>query len=658
MSHLRILLSSISGVWLLTCVCAWAWAQTPPASAPATISDPQKLVALLQSNASQQQKLEACQRLALIGTKDCIPVVAALLSDPQLSHAARIALEQIPDPTAAEALRNALPRLKGELLVGVVNSIGVQRDAQALPSLRKLLTDPNSQAACAAATALGRIGTPEAAQALTAALSSTQATVREAVGDGGLRCAESLTVQGHRQASLAVYDALRRAEVSERVRAAATRGAILGRPPVGGGLLLETVKSPSPILFAMALTVGREVHDPAVTQLLLAQLPGLTPERYAAVIRVLGNRADGVARPAALEALKHPSPEVRAAAAEALATIGDASTLDALLGAAVDANAQIARPARESLTAIAGPGMDAALVDRLNKTQAHSRLIVIEAVGRRHLQAAVPELTKLADSPDPGTRRAAIVALGRTIPIEQLSMLIDRFLAPSNPADATAAQDALKEACRRVSDRQRCATLLVERQTKASTAGKCILYELLGTLGGAEGLKAVADGGKDSDEKARDVATRVLGDWPTPDAAAPLLELAKTMTEPRYRIRALRGYLRIARQMDVGDGMRLQMGRLAMAAAERDEERALACEALSRVPSVHALELVLPHLKTASLTTPSAVAAVTIAEKLPPDQLVHAVQPMKQVLQAVTDKNLVRRANEVLQKAAAVRPKP
>ena len=637
----------LSYLWLLMCMSAWPLTQ---AAEPAEV---QTLIAQIQSNATHQEKLTACQRLALVGTKEAVPALAAMLTDTRLSHPARIALETIPDAAAAEALRNALPKLKGPQLIGVIHSIGMRRDIQATTSLRGLLAGAESQAACAAATALGRIGSPEAAQILTASLASTQGPVREAVADASLRCAESLAAQNNRQASQAVYDALRKTDVPERLRAAALRGAILGRPPVGDGLLAEGITSPSPMLFAMALRVGREVRDPAVTQVLLAQLMSLTPDRQAAVIRVLGDRADKAARPAVINALKHPAPEVRLAAVEALATLAEASTIDALLVAAVDANPEIAAKACDSLTAMNGEGVDAALVERAGKAQGPSRLVVLEVVGRRHLRAAVPALISLADAADTQPRQAAIIALGRIVPLDQLSMLIKRFSAPSHPEDAATTETALREACRRMADKPACAEMLVRQQIQGSTAEKCIVYELLGELGGSEALKAVVDGAKDPDEKARDVATRVLGDWPTPDAAEPLLTLAKTLAEPRYRVRALRGYLRIARQMDVGDGKRLQMSREALAVAERDEERALALDALSRVPSVQALELVVPHLKTQKLKVPASVAALNIAEKLTPDRLPKAVEPMKLVLQATNDQNLARRANEVLQRAEA-----
>ena len=58
-------------------------------------------------------------RLAMVGTKDAVPALAALLPDPQFSHYARFGLVPIPDPSVDDALRGALKTLKGKLLVGV-----------------------------------------------------------------------------------------------------------------------------------------------------------------------------------------------------------------------------------------------------------------------------------------------------------------------------------------------------------------------------------------------------------------------------------------------------------------------------------------------------------------------------------------------------------
>jgi HEAT repeat protein len=66
----------------------------------------------------------------------------------------------MPHPAADEALRNALGQVTGRLLVGVINSIGVRRDPEAIPQLGRLLSDPDPEVAQAAAAALARIRPP------------------------------------------------------------------------------------------------------------------------------------------------------------------------------------------------------------------------------------------------------------------------------------------------------------------------------------------------------------------------------------------------------------------------------------------------------------------------------------------------------------------
>src|SRR5881409_775826 len=87
-----------------------------------------KLIAILKSQAPPQEKAIPCKQLAIYGTKDAVPALARLLSDPELASWARIALEAIPDPSADAALRKAMGKVKGKLLVGVINSLGNRQD--------------------------------------------------------------------------------------------------------------------------------------------------------------------------------------------------------------------------------------------------------------------------------------------------------------------------------------------------------------------------------------------------------------------------------------------------------------------------------------------------------------------------------------------------
>ncbi len=83
----------------------------------------QALLEVLQSDVPIPAKEYICRQLALIGTDRCVPVLAAMLPDAELSDRARLALEAIPTTVADEALRAALDKVEGDQRAGIVNSL-------------------------------------------------------------------------------------------------------------------------------------------------------------------------------------------------------------------------------------------------------------------------------------------------------------------------------------------------------------------------------------------------------------------------------------------------------------------------------------------------------------------------------------------------------
>jgi len=147
-------------IFILALIFALAHDFPATGAQPSTSDQVKKLVAVLQSNAPQKDKADACRELARIGNKDAVAPLAALLPDEKLSHMARYGLETIPDPSVDKALRAALDKVQGKPLVGVIGSIGVRRDAKAVKPLTKLLHSPDPDVAQAAARSLGRSATP------------------------------------------------------------------------------------------------------------------------------------------------------------------------------------------------------------------------------------------------------------------------------------------------------------------------------------------------------------------------------------------------------------------------------------------------------------------------------------------------------------------
>jgi HEAT repeat protein len=633
-------------------------AEANPGSAPggAAPSETDKLAAVLRSGAPHEQKLLTCKRLALVGSGESVPVLAPLLVDEKLAHAARIALEAIPDPAAAEALRNAVSRVHGQLLVGVINSLGARRDLKAAAVLITRLGDVDAEVACAAAGALGKIATGESVQALERALAASKGAVRVTAGDALLACAETLARQGNRREAAAIDGRLRRAGLPKKLRLAAARGEILAGSSAGIELLIAQLTTEDEETFAAAIGVGREVAGPEATRAIAGLIPRLLPGREAMLLTVLADRGDLAARPAVLKAARQTEPAVRIAAISALATLGDTSVLALLLDAAGEPDPRIAAAAQDTLAALSGPGVDEAIAGMLEKTAGQARRVVVEAIGRRRIGLAVPALLKAAGDSDRQTRLAAIRALGATVAAEQLSALSERLLDPKSPEESAAAKEALKTACTRLIDKETCAEKLAACLPRAASDGRRFLLELLGAVGGPTALQAVAAAAFDPGEETRDVATRVLGQWHSPDAAPTLMAVARKSANDKLRTRALRGYIRIIRQMDLSDEQRLAMCQEAMVAAARDTDRTLVLDVLGRIALPQALAQVMPHLHTAALKQVAGSAAVSIAEKLVAAHPAVAAEAVRKVLAASTTATLAHRANAVLARAGRTSP--
>jgi hypothetical protein len=343
----------------------------------------------------------------------------------------------------------------------------------------------------------------------------------------------------------------------------------------------------------------------------------------------------------------------RVAAARVLGRIGDASAVPALLDAA-QSSGVLGQAAVESLAELQGEAVDQAIVAGLQGAQGQTRAILIQLVGSRAIQSAIPTLLKDATSSDESIRLAAIAALGMTVGFEQFDALIQRFIDAPNAPEAEVAKTALLTACTRMSDRNGAAEKLLAAMSGATAEEKASLLELLAALGGEKALQGVAAAARSGDSALQDAASRVLGEWMSADAAPVLLSLAESGSE-KYRVRALRGYLRIARQLDVAGPQRMAMCREVSKLCKRDAEKKLILEVLRRYPSAEGLSMALPYLQSTALKSEAGRAAVVIGEKILSGNAPAVADAMKQVLDAGCDAEVTNRAKALLNQAAGAK---
>jgi len=587
--------------WMVALVLA-ARASGGALALDAAASREQELLAVIRSETPEADKALAFKGLAVHGSPACVGDVAKYLGNERLASWARITLEAIPGEEAAAALRAAAAdaNLGSRLRVGVINSLGVRRDAAAVSLLTTRLGDADPNVASAAAAALGKIGTAEAAAALRGALAAGK-PAREDVAEACVVCGEALVARGNSAAAIGLFDAVRGAEVSEQRQAEAARGAILARGRAGLPLLVELLQSPSKRLFNMGLFAARQLASGAdrdaadayeVDLAILKSLastagPGGQAARRGLLIDLIADRnvrgASSGVRQALLDAAHDGDAAVQGAAIRALGRCGDASSAAGLLDLAAGAGPDVAAVVRQALATMPAAGVDEVILARMTGGDAATLPLAIGLVGDRRIVSAAAQVLPLADHADAGVRAAALAALGSVVGLGDLRTLVSKVTAPRDDAEAQAAATALKEAAVRMADRDGCAAVIAEAIGSAGVRAPALL-ETLADVGGGKALATVAAAAKSGDPALQDAATRVLGKWMTADAAPVLLDLATGDAAGSYRGRAFKGYVRIARQFALPEPERAEMCRRALAAARDPADRKGVIEILVRYP--------------------------------------------------------------------------
>ena len=614
------------------------------------------LIGVLQSQAPADEKAITCKQLAIYGTKDAVPALAPLLSDPRLASWARIALEAIPGPAPEAALRDAMGSLQGKLLIGVINSIAVRRDPKAVSGLIKKLKDADPEVASTAAVALGRIGGAKAAKALSQSLAVAPAAVRPAIAEGGILCAERFLAQGKSADAVKLYDTVRAANVPRQKMLEATRGAILARQSAGLPLLLEQLRSSDKALFGIGLRTARELPGRAVTEALAAELQRTNPDRQSFLLLALADRSDEAVLPAVVAAAGSSSQKLRFTAVGILDRLGNSSSVPVLLVAAADTDADLAQAALAALARLSGSGVDADLLARLPSSTGKTRQVLILLAGQRHLDRALPAIVKSAGDPDAGVRAAAVQAIGILGDDKQVASLVQLLQSAQSPEEGAGIEMALLA----ISGRSgaRAVPALLPLAQHRDSALRIIALHVLASAGGPGALAAVKTAVEDKDETVQDEAVRTLSTWPNnwPEdsgVAEPLLALARSGGKTSRQVLALRGYLQYVQgDKQLKDGEKVSKVSEVLPLIKRPEERRLAIAAIAGIPTAGALEVLTTFAADPAVAEDACSAIVKLAGgNLPGVSKEQRQKALQVAIEKSTSDTTKKKAGELLKAA-------
>lgn len=503
-----------------------------------------RLIRLIGGKATLAGIEEACRRLSLIGTEASVPALARLLAAPPTAEMARYALERIPGHAASRALRDALTRAEGDLRISLINSLGARRDAAAVSVLQDLAQGAEQATAAAAMSALAEVGTSAACRALDR-MAPRPGVPEGQLWDARLRCAEQMASSGSRRAAYDAYVRIHGTASSSLVRAAALRAMARLDPAQSQAALLAAMRSADPTLQSAAIRALASLEKGRGINVLREEFPRLNPRAQAQTLAALTEHGDASPKPLFAEAASRPPMEVQLAALEGLARYGDGSSVPLLSSLAASGQEPLAAAARRALVSLPTADVDAAIAAALPAAEPKLRLELVRAAGERGAAAANSALLHAAWDPDAALRREALRALAATAGEAELSSLAELVAQPVSAADLREAQRTLAAVFPRL-DKAPPEPLLAAYERAKDPDPRAALLAIMAQSGRAEFLPLLRRELRSSEAPTRRAAIVALGQWPTPEPMADLLEAARKDSSPALRTLALRNYIRLA----------------------------------------------------------------------------------------------------------------
>jgi HEAT repeat protein len=613
----------------------------------------QQLIQVLQSKAALMEKDAACVQLKRIGTARSMPALAALLTDEQLSQSARYALEAMSSLEAGRSLVAALGNTAGLTKAGIIDSLGIRRETNAVPALAKALGDSDLAVATAAATALGQIANPEAMATLQSASIGPTGPVQNAVVDATLRCANHLLTAGEQPKALALFQQLYATQKDDPIRVAAYRGLLLASGEQALTLATQAISGKGGPSQTAALQLVHDLDASGATTAFARLLPQVSFPVQVALIEGLDQRNDPSAATAIAALVGNISPGVRVAALDALGSLGDATAVTQLAEAAASATGAEQAAARASLVQLRRGQPAETMLSQMLTAKPAVQAELARALGARGESAAIPKLLELARQGSDLASKAAMQALAQLVDQGQLASLVQLVLELKNEAARAQAAEALNSACHHIQSRH--GRVEVEPLAKGLATGtaeaRMALLPVCAGFNDPQVRTALRAAINDAPPPVRAAAIRALCDTTDAELLPDLVRLACAAPEENLRSLAIGGCVRLTTQEEtvkLSNSERVETFKAILAANPSAGQKRLVLAGLAEIPDTGSLKLAEPMLADAAVQVEAARAVIKLASALPDGTM--ALAALKKVLAATQDPTTRSEAEAAIKK--------
>ena len=607
----------------------------------------QRLIALLDSEATIVGKMYACQKLNIIGSALAVPALAKQLNSPELAHMARSALENMPDPAVEEALRAALGAASQEMKIGIVYCLGNRKDSRAVDVLLPLIDDSDSPLAVAAIYALGKIGTSEAGRGLMDKFSKKSDKLQPDVLDAHLRIGESLIKSGNLNEAVKIYESLYQKDQPDYVRLAGFKGLVDAQPEKARELLYRALDGGDDKMRGLAARFISERSPDEDIKYFVNSLERLQPSGQVALIDALSSRNETTAAPAVRKMVKSPKEEVRIAALAALGKIGQSSDVMLLAETTAARRGAESKTALQSIVDMKGETVNSTLMSNLDGAGAEVRVVLINGLMMRVAVDADKEIVRYLDGPDENVRSAAVSAIGKIGGANHIPALVASLKKTEREEEKANIDKALKSICGRTGENS--SPNILAAYQSADTSLRLRLLDQFSLVGSPETLEVLRSLIADKDEALKDAGVRAIASWPNANALADLESIAKNSEKLSHSVLGFRGYIRLVRALDESDEMKVK--RLLGSSSQlvrRPEEAKLILAAFGAMRgSLDALKAVERYLSQKDVADEAMAALLNIAETLDAKLKVDIELALRQVCQATDNQTIIQRVERI-----------
>lgn len=522
------------------------------------------------------------------GDVEQVSVLRKALANPKLNTQARTALEALPDGQGLPALREGTLLSDPVCVAGCLDSLGKLRDLKSVGRATEIAQNPNLSeiARCAALRTLGRMATPEAIGVLKSVISDSPLSLRLAAADG-------LFSAGTILKDATCFSFVREANIDEST----TNIALLNEIQLSENAVLfsDLLKSGDSSKFKIVCVVLTSTDNVEIIDAALAALPALSLEYKNRVVEALGSSKSEVVAERLLQIIDRQT-ETGVSKAVLIRALGNfrgdsvfaacynlfSSENSSVREAAVDAVSKAVVLSEENAARIEqgiflkASGQDTSIKNVI--------LSCLEVISRREMTELVNSVKSVCfEVSDPEISSSALFVWCKLV--DPSPETIESFMKTFNGNKSISPETlerGLEVLCRRCSDKIGAITVL----EKILGERKSTLARLVGVMGGEYAadylgdlaLRSVSDPSAMSIDTI-DEATKALGEWSTADAGNSLAKLAFLLPEGRlgkFKTRAIRGYIRIVRQMGELPLTKLQKWSTALRMTQnRPQERAL-----------------------------------------------------------------------------------